>query len=215
MRQRGFIYILPVPVSPFYLDSIALVLLKPWAEFSSYFKSGFLETSFFFRGLSWRLSFFSPEKSFILVSAEVWWFLCCKCVFLGIRIDTNNSELDSSLRVQRVTPWLIAAVGSDITCPRCKGWIKSQWWMNHRLLLRKPLERRWKMLFSARGSKALLIAHSLAELMNETARSQLTHNQKPCLDLCLQWVWLRLPLGCSEEPRSVVRQNQAHVHIVE
>lgn len=58
--------------------------------------------------------------------------------------------------------------------------------MNHCLLLRKPLEERWKTPFFATGNKALLIAPSLAELMNETTRSQLTPNQKPCHDLSLQ-----------------------------
>lgn len=67
------------------------------------------------------------------------------CALLGIQSDANNLELDSSW-VQRVAAWMVTAIGFNLTCPRCKRWIKTQWdRMNHCLSLRKLLEERWKM----------------------------------------------------------------------
>lgn len=137
------------------------------------------------------------------------------CALLGIKSDANNSELDSSSSVQRVTAWTVASVGSSIMCPRCKRWIKTQWgWMNHRLSLWKLFEEKWKMPLFGTGSKVLLIVHPLAELMNETARSQLSHYPEPCHDLPLQWVGLQLPLGCSEKLYVVVRESRYSHHSI-
>lgn len=138
------------------------------------------------------------------------------CALHGIKSDANNSELDSSSLVQRVTAWTVASVGSNVMCPWCKRWIKTQWgWMNHHLSLWKLFEERWKMPLFGTGSKVLLTVHPLAELMNETARSQLSCYLEPCHDLPLQWVWLRLLLGCSEKLYIVVRESRySHCSII-